>query len=35
MIERTYEGIIPVKPEIVKIISDNLDLSLFRRDSEG
>ena len=29
MIERTYEGIILVKPEIVKIISDNLDLRLF------
>lgn len=35
MIERTYEGIIPVKPEIIKIISENLDLRLFKRDSEG
>ncbi len=35
MIKRTYEGIIMVKPEIIKRIGENLDLRLFRRDCNG
>jgi len=34
IIERTYEGIIPVKPEIIKKLARIWICAYFRRDSE-